>query len=117
MNANEMSYIPIFRPEMGSYTETEKRALFLRSYHFSRKQSFSERIKKSFFRIKRVIRVRLRSAKRLRKMVWFRLKNGMLCSTRTRTRFLRMQSRDAQKVWTRRRCKAYVSSWPSSCLW
>lgn len=101
---------------MGGYTETEKRAVFLRSYHFSRKQSFSEKIKKSFFRIKKVIRVRLRSAKRLRKVVWFRLKNGLFYSTRTKTRFFRLQTRDARKVWTRKSWGSYGSSWPS-CLW
>ncbi|XP_074330494.1 uncharacterized protein LOC141667776 [Apium graveolens] len=108
-----MSYIPLFRTELGSYTEMEKRAVFLRSYHFSRKQSFSEKLKKSFFRVKKVIRVRLRSAKRFRKMVWFRLKNGLFYSCRTKTRFLRLQPTDARKVWTRKSCG---TSWPS-CLW
>ncbi|KAL8205957.1 hypothetical protein R6Q57_009508 [Mikania cordata] len=59
---------------MGAYTtitEVEKRRLFLRSYQFSRKQSTGQKLKRSFFRVKRLIRVKLRSAK---KMIWFRLR-------------------------------------------
>ncbi|XP_010680187.2 uncharacterized protein LOC104895392 [Beta vulgaris subsp. vulgaris] len=48
----------------------EKRQLFLRSYQFSRKQSFGERIKTSLVRVKRLIMVRVRSVRRLRKLVW-----------------------------------------------
>ncbi|KAL3814590.1 hypothetical protein ACJIZ3_015858 [Penstemon smallii] len=78
-----------------TYTESEKRQLFLRSYQFSRKQSVAERIKKSFFRVKRVICVRFRSARKLRRMIWFKLKNGMLFTTRRRRRssfFLRIHN-------------------------
>ncbi|KAK7853558.1 hypothetical protein CFP56_035487 [Quercus suber] len=47
----------------------EKRQLFLRSYQFCRKRSLSERLKGSFIRVKRVICLRLRCARRFRKLV------------------------------------------------
>ncbi|KAK2966185.1 hypothetical protein RJ640_008751 [Escallonia rubra] len=90
MAFNQVGMIPIFRSEMG-YTDMEKRQLFLRSYQFSRKKSVGERIRRSFFRVKRVIWVRLRSARKLRKMIWFRLRNGLFYSTRRRM-FLRLHN-------------------------
>lgn len=71
------------------YTELEKRQLFLRSYQFSRKQSLSHRIKKSFFRVKKSIFIRFRSARKLRKMLWLKLKNGLF---RRRRFFLRLHN-------------------------
>ncbi|WOG84271.1 hypothetical protein DCAR_0103454 [Daucus carota subsp. sativus] len=87
-----MSYVPIFRSEM-SYTDMEKRQLFLRSYHFSRKKSLSDKIKVSFFRVKKVIRIRLRSAKKIRKIVWFKLKHSFLFFTSGNKRFLPLRYR------------------------
>ncbi|KAK6915761.1 hypothetical protein RJ641_020878 [Dillenia turbinata] len=64
---------PIFGGET-VYTSVEKRQLFLRSYQFSRKRSLTERIKRSLFRVKRVVCLRLKSARKFRKLVWFRLR-------------------------------------------
>ncbi|XP_011092219.1 uncharacterized protein LOC105172474 [Sesamum indicum] len=72
------------------YTELEKRQLFLRSYQFSRKQSAGERIRKSLFRVKKAICVRLRSVRKLRKMLWFNLRNGFFLTTRRRRFFRRL---------------------------
>ncbi|KAK9054816.1 hypothetical protein SSX86_025895 [Deinandra increscens subsp. villosa] len=72
---------PIFRTESftgsgpGTIREVEKRQLFLRSYQFSRKQSSGQRIKRSLFRVKRLVWVKLRAAK---KMIWFRFRHGFL---------------------------------------
>ncbi|KAE9589526.1 hypothetical protein Lal_00000423 [Lupinus albus] len=64
---------PLFRTESfghhnyhleQNYTMIEKRQLFLRSYQFSRKKSLTERIKGSLIRVKKILCLRLRSAKR-----------------------------------------------------
>ncbi|KNA21342.1 hypothetical protein SOVF_043810 [Spinacia oleracea] len=74
---------PIFRTESGPWYQTngdhqsnylEKRQLFLRSYQFSRKQSLGERIKRSLVRVKRLLLVRARSVRKIRKVVWSRLR-------------------------------------------
>lgn len=70
-----------------SYMMMEKRQLFLRSYQFCRKQSLSERIRRSLIRAKRVIWLRLRSARRLRGLLCFRLRHGL---SYRRRRFLRL---------------------------
>ncbi|KAI3676105.1 hypothetical protein L1987_85704 [Smallanthus sonchifolius] len=92
---------PIFRIQsltgctgtvMGPYsaiTGVEKRQLFLRSYQFSRKQSASQRMKRSLFRMKRLIWVKLRSVKKIHKMIWFRLRHGFFFGFR-RKRFVRL---------------------------
>ncbi|XP_030540689.1 uncharacterized protein LOC115748365 [Rhodamnia argentea] len=56
-----------------SHRMMEKRQLFLRSYQFSRKRSLSERIRRSLRRVKRVVWFRLRSARRFRRLVWAKL--------------------------------------------
>ncbi|KAI6684463.1 hypothetical protein NL676_030376 [Syzygium grande] len=56
-----------------SHRMMEKRQLFLRSYQFSRKRSLSERIRRSLRRVKRVVWFRLRSVRRFRRLVWARL--------------------------------------------
>ncbi|KAL2460666.1 hypothetical protein Adt_44086 [Abeliophyllum distichum] len=100
----------MFRSEKG-YTELEKRQLFLRSYQFSRKQSLSERIKKSLFRVKRVIWGRFRSATKLRKILWLKLKNGLFFTSRRRRRFfLRLYKNDTYAT------SKHVSC-PSYCFW
>ncbi|GFP80414.1 hypothetical protein PHJA_000184800 [Phtheirospermum japonicum] len=95
------------------YTELEKRQLFLRSYQFSRKQSLSERIKKSFFRVRnrvrKVIWGRFRSVRKLRKLLWLKLKTGIFFTARRRRFFIR-------------NCKynyysSRISSCDSYCLW
>ncbi|PIN08211.1 hypothetical protein CDL12_19220 [Handroanthus impetiginosus] len=98
----------IFRNETG-YTELEKRQLFLRSYQFSRKQSVTEKIKKSLFRVKKVICIRFRSARKLRKMLWLKLKNGFFFTTRRRRFFLRLSNSNYGYY--------HRSSKRSSCFW
>ncbi|KAL2906789.1 Prolactin [Bienertia sinuspersici] len=72
---------PIFRTESGTWFQTngelqtnnnylEKRQLFLRSYQFSRKQSFSERLRRSLVRVKRILSGRVKSVRKLPKVVW-----------------------------------------------
>ncbi|KAL1212734.1 hypothetical protein V5N11_021288 [Cardamine amara subsp. amara] len=61
----------------------EKRQLFLRSYQFSRKQSFSEKVKRSVKRVKRVVLARLRSVRRLKRVVWSRFRS-VFCYRRRR---------------------------------
>ncbi|KAL0384696.1 UNVERIFIED_CONTAM: hypothetical protein Sradi_2863900 [Sesamum radiatum] len=102
----------LFRSETG-YTELEKRQLFLRSYQFSRKQNVAERIKKSFFRVKKVMWVRFRSARKLRKMLWLKLKNGLFFTTRRRRFFLRLHNSSYGFC----HGSSKGSSWQSSCLW
>ncbi|KAL3538409.1 hypothetical protein ACH5RR_001775 [Cinchona calisaya] len=120
MALNQSGMGPIFmlmRNDQMGYTEMEKRQLFLRSYQFSRKKSMSERIKRSFFRVKRVIWVRLRSAKKIRKIVWSRLKFGFFFSFRRRRFFLRLHSNNNKYYYTSHNVP---SSWPSSsssCFW
>ncbi|KAL3620740.1 hypothetical protein CASFOL_035652 [Castilleja foliolosa] len=97
----------LFVSEMG-YTELEKRQLFLRSYQFSRKQSLSERIKKSLFRVRirvrKVIWARFRSVRKLRKLLWLKLKNGVFFTARRRRLFISSN------------CKCnYCSAGQSSC--
>ncbi|XP_015865931.1 uncharacterized protein LOC107403540 [Ziziphus jujuba] len=70
-----------------SYMMMEKRQLFLKSYKFCRKKSLTERIKRSLIRVKRVIWLRLRAARRFRGLVCFRLRHGL---SYRRRRFLRL---------------------------
>ncbi|XP_051146554.1 uncharacterized protein LOC127262087 [Andrographis paniculata] len=67
-------------------TGVEKRQLFLRSYQFSRKQSVGERIRRSIWRVKRVIWGKFRSARKLRKMLWLKLKTGVFFTRRRSSR-------------------------------
>ncbi|KAK2634680.1 hypothetical protein Ddye_029472 [Dipteronia dyeriana] len=67
----------------------EKRQLFLRSYQFCRKRSLSEKIRASFTRVKRVMWLRLRSARKIPKLVWSRLRFRWGFNYRRR-RFLRL---------------------------
>ncbi|KAL5138564.1 hypothetical protein HKD37_10G028712 [Glycine soja] len=75
-----VSMNPVFRSEVpfgyyyynNNYTEQnntmlEKRQVFLRSYQFCRKKSFTERIKGSLVRAKKIVWLRLRSACKLRR--------------------------------------------------
>ncbi|KAF3454761.1 hypothetical protein FNV43_RR05209 [Rhamnella rubrinervis] len=70
-----------------NYVMMEKRQLFLRSYQFCRKKSLAEKIKRSLIRVKRVICLRLRSARRFKGLVCFRLRHGL---SYRRRRFLRL---------------------------
>lgn len=70
-----------------NYMMMEKRQLFLRSYQFCRKKSLTERIKRSLVRVKRVIWLRLKSARRFRKLACFRLRCGF---SYRRRRFVRL---------------------------
>lgn len=81
---NNMLYM-----NMNAYEEyMEKRQLFLRSYQFCRKKSLTERMRASLFRVKRVIWLRLKNARRIRKLVWSRLR--FIC--RRRRRFVRLMN-------------------------
>ncbi|KAL9685624.1 hypothetical protein QQ045_023075 [Rhodiola kirilowii] len=83
----------------------EKRQLFLRSYHFSRKRSVSERINRFAVKVKRVILFRLQSVKKLRKVAW-----SELCFRQRRFhyRFGRLVNSDHHAAGMRQN---------SSCLW
>lgn len=81
-NNNHSSYNYMMMEKM------EKRQLFLRSYQFCRKKSLAEKIKGSLVKVKRVICLRLRSAKRLRKSVCFRLRYGFSFRRRRLCRLL-----------------------------
>ncbi|CAF2126422.1 uncharacterized protein LOC103859127 [Brassica rapa] len=71
----------------GGYVE--KRQLFLKSYQFSRKQSLTERIKRSVGRVvKKVVWMKLKSAKRLKRVVWSRLKTAFFYRRRRFSRLL-----------------------------
>ncbi|CAA3018989.1 Hypothetical predicted protein [Olea europaea subsp. europaea] len=104
----------MLRSEKGyTVTELEKRQLFLRSYQFSKKQSLTEKIKKSLFRVKRVIWGRFRSARKLRKMLWLKLKNGLFFTSRRRRRrrfFLRLHNSNSRAALKDVSC-------PSYCFW
>lgn len=63
----------LLRPE-GSGGYMEKRQLFLRSYHFSRKKSGMEKLRCSAVRVRRLVCVRLRAARRLPRLLWSRLR-------------------------------------------
>ncbi|PSS08438.1 Lamin tail domain-containing protein [Actinidia chinensis var. chinensis] len=91
------------------YTDMEKRQLFLRSYQFSRKKTIGERIRGSFFRVKRVIWVRLRSARKIRKILWFRLRYGLFYAARKR-KFLHLHSPNNNNNNSNKSCS-------SSCFW
>lgn len=95
-----MSVNPLFRNEsfgFGYYNVNppgigsmmEKRQLFLRSYQFCRKKSVTERIKGSLVRVKKLVWLRLRSARTLRKLVFSRFKCGFYFRRR---RFFRLFS-------------------------
>ncbi|CAH8388554.1 unnamed protein product [Eruca vesicaria subsp. sativa] len=72
----------------GAYGEyLEKRQLFLRSYQFSRKQSFTEKVTRSARRVKRFVWTRLRSARRLKRVVWSRVRTAFFYR---RKRFFRL---------------------------
>ncbi|XP_073269554.1 uncharacterized protein [Primulina huaijiensis] len=86
LNHTNMAPIFTFRSEIG-YTDLEKRQLFLRSYQFSRKQTTAERMKRSLFRVRKVMWARFRSARKLRKMLWLKLKNGFFFGYRRRRRY------------------------------
>jgi len=64
----------------------ENRQLFLRSYQFCRKRTVTERIKGSFIRVKRAMWLKLRSVRKLRRLVWSRLRNAFYY--RRKIRFL-----------------------------
>ncbi|RYR39508.1 hypothetical protein Ahy_A09g045069 isoform B [Arachis hypogaea] len=76
----------------------EKRQVFLRSYQFCRKKSLVDRIKGSLFRVKKVVWLRLRSARRLRLLIFSRLKRAFYYRRR---RFSRL----------------FNATQTSSCLW
>lgn len=70
-------------------TMMEKRQVFLRSYQFNRKKSLTEKIKRSLIRVKRVIWLRLGSARKFGKSLCFRLRYGLSYRKRKFLRLLR----------------------------
>ncbi|KAK7269503.1 hypothetical protein RIF29_22234 [Crotalaria pallida] len=89
---------PLFRSEsFGHYPEQnysmiEKRQLFLRSYQFSRKKSLTERIKGSMICVKKVVWLRLSSA---RKFVISRFKCAFYHRRRRFSKLLNRKSSDS----------------------
>ncbi|XWS64386.1 hypothetical protein CRYUN_Cryun05aG0000400 [Craigia yunnanensis] len=71
-----------------NYMMMEKRQLFLRSYQFCRKRSLTEKIKRSLVKVNRVMWFRLRSARKLRKLVLSRLLFAFYC----RRRYMRLMN-------------------------
>lgn len=59
---------------VGSYME--KRQLFLRSYHFCRKKTRMEKVRCSAVKVRKLIWVRLRAARRLPRLLWYRLRRA-----------------------------------------
>ncbi|XP_017433214.1 uncharacterized protein LOC108340381 [Vigna angularis] len=57
-----------------NYTMMEKSQLFLRSYRFCQNKSLEESVKGSLVRVKKVLWLRLRSAKKLRRLVVSRIR-------------------------------------------
>ncbi|XWS58033.1 hypothetical protein CRYUN_Cryun08bG0000400 [Craigia yunnanensis] len=107
VDANPVS-CDIFRSESFShgymehnYMMMEKRQLFLRSYQFCRKRSLTERIKRSLVRVKRVMLFRLRSSRKLRRLVLSRLQFAFY----RRRRYIRLMN------------NYYRHSRNSSCFW
>jgi len=99
-----VSLNPLFRSESfghyypdaeHSYTMMEKRQLFLRSYQFCRKKSLKERVKGSLVRVKKVLWLRLRSAKKLKRLVFsrIRIKCGFYYRRRRFSRLLNAHNR------------------------
>ncbi|QCD98370.1 hypothetical protein DEO72_LG6g3090 [Vigna unguiculata] len=99
-----VSLNPLFRSESfghyypdaeHSYTMMEKRQLFLRSYQFCRKKSLKERVKGSLVRVKKVLWLRLRSAKKLPRLVFsrIRIKCGFYYRRRRFSRLLNAHNR------------------------
>uniref|UniRef100_A0A1D1XKT4 Uncharacterized protein n=1 Tax=Anthurium amnicola TaxID=1678845 RepID=A0A1D1XKT4_9ARAE len=77
---------PVFRPVFALFDRDymEKRQVFLRSYQFSRKQTAADRIRGSLVRVRRLISVKLRAARRLRRLVWLRLRHAACVGARRR---------------------------------
>ncbi|KAL4188450.1 hypothetical protein AMTRI_Chr08g202400 [Amborella trichopoda] len=88
---------PIFRqPDsvLSDHLYFEKRQVFLRSYKFCRKKGVSEKIKLSIFRVRKFMWVRFRQLRRLRGLIWARLRriNG-------RKRFHRLENGGQRDDW------------------
>ncbi|KAL5069646.1 hypothetical protein RYX36_020533 [Vicia faba] len=93
-----------------NYTMMEKRHLFLRSYQFCRKKSLTERIKGSLVHAKKVVRLKLRQARGLRKLVFFpRFKCGFYYRRRRFFSQLLNSSSNSQKRKTDFPCLKF---WP-----
>ncbi|MED6172546.1 hypothetical protein PIB30_051016 [Stylosanthes scabra] len=116
---------PLFRSEsFGHYNsnyhyyssypdeQREKRQLYLRSYQFCRKKSLTERIKRSLVRVKKVVWLRLISAKKLRKLVFsrIRIKCGFYYRRKRSSRLLNNFHHTIHH-------DSSSSSSSSSCLW
>ncbi|KAJ9186082.1 hypothetical protein P3X46_005624 [Hevea brasiliensis] len=95
-NYGHLGPTPILRSDsLLGYTEQsslmmEKRQLFLRSYQFCRKKSLTERMKTSLVGVKKVIWLKLRSACKLRRLLWSGLRYSFYF--RRRRTFLRFRS-------------------------
>ncbi|XP_047307348.1 uncharacterized protein LOC124910711 [Impatiens glandulifera] len=131
MAMSQIAWRPIFRESSssssdvanygGNYSypykeEMEKRRLFLQSYQFCRKKTMKERIRCSFFRVKRVVLIRLRSAKKIRKNILWLIRNryGIFFSIRRRT-FVRLHNSNSINYYGNKKKKIRRSRF--SCLW
>ncbi|CAL9047581.1 unnamed protein product [Musa banksii] len=70
---------PLFRADYMFWWEQqgefmERRQLFLRSYHFSRRQGPRERVRRTLLRVRRLVWARLRAARRLPRLLWAKLR-------------------------------------------
>ncbi|KAJ6816825.1 uncharacterized protein M6B38_355690 [Iris pallida] len=84
----------------------EKRQLFLRSYHFSRKKSRAQRVGSYAVRVRRLICARLRSARRLPRRLWYRLRAW--CSRRRLQRHLHAAAQPYRSI---------ICSGGNDCSW
>ncbi|KAG6482965.1 uncharacterized protein LOC122016497 [Zingiber officinale] len=55
----------------------ERRRLYLRSYHFSRNRPAGERARGTLLRVRRLVWVRLREARRLPRILWAKLRRAL----------------------------------------
>ncbi|XP_057440694.1 uncharacterized protein LOC130732717 [Lotus japonicus] len=83
-------YHPLEQHHYNYTVMMERRQRFLRSYQFSRKKSLTEKIKGSLIRVKKVLWGRLRSARRVKRLVFsmFRIKCGFYRRRRWFSRLL-----------------------------
>lgn len=72
----------------------ERRRLFLRSYHFSRKRPAGERARGALLRVRRLVWTRLREARRLPRLLWAKLRRSLdvLIAARRRGHRVQFQS-------------------------
>ncbi|WOL19181.1 hypothetical protein Cni_G27978 [Canna indica] len=76
----------------------ERRQLFLRSYHFCRKQAPRERARRTLLRVRRLVWARLHGARRLPRLLWAKLRAALPGLRIRRQRFHRLRHA-ASNIW------------------